>query len=362
MRKNVERRARAKLPIIILGLTIAFMVVAAAAWWWAQNLSFPLPVYRTAQPATGPEPSPALPVKPAIDWQQVDQQIITALLQAESAAETTATQKLDAWITVLMRRVDEDFLEWYFSYWTQQKLGIKGAWRWTLDQVIGIDSEFAEQITEQIQEEFAWRVLRPEEAQLELEQIAHAVLETYSRKLQAQLLDIPDHYQIPQPEWEGYLQDIAVLTATSEGNRRVSLSLKAVTAGSVGGGVMLATAFATPLQNLGSKTSAKLAVKAAAQVASKTGAQVASRTGGKLLGLIIGIGIVIWEAWDHEHTKNLEQPKLRQTIVDYFEEVKKSLLYDPGSGIIAMLDIMEENIVASLRTRPVKTIAEKRTD
>jgi hypothetical protein len=281
-------------------------------------------------------------------------------LQAKSAAETTAAQKLGAWAAALMRRVDDDFLEWYFSYWTQQKLGVKGAWRWTLDRVIGEDSEFAEHVTEQIQEEFAWRVLRPEEAQRELEQIAHAALETYSRELQAQLLDIPEQHQIPRPEWEGYLQDIAVLTSASEGNRRVSLSLKAVTAGSVGGGIVLATALAAPLQNLGSKTSTKLAAKAAGQVASKTGARVASRAGGKLLGLIIGIGIVIWEVWDHEQTKNIEQPRLRQTIVDYFEEVKKSLLYDPETGMIAMLDMMEKNIVSSLRTRPAKTSMAKR--
>ncbi len=357
--KNIERRVRANLPIKALGLALGFIVVAAAAWRWAQDLLSPLPSYRTRQPAAISEPRQTEPQKPAIDWAQVDQQIVIALLQAKSAAETTATQKLEAWIAVLMRRVDEDFLEWYFSYWTQQKLGVKGAWRWTLDQVIGKESEVAEHITEAIQEEFAWRVLRPEEAQRELEQIAGAALETYSRELQTQLVELPHRYQIPQPEWEGYLQDIAVLTSTSEGTRRASLSLKAVTAASVGGGVMLATALAAPLQNLGSKTSTKLAAKAAGQVASRTGARVASRVGGKLLGLIIGIGIVIWEVWDHEQTRILEQPQLRQTIVDYFEEVQKSLLYDPESGIIAMLDMMEENIVTSLRTRPVKASFEK---
>lgn len=353
-----SKKTPVRLILLFLVLAAVIIVWAGGEMWLRTIQPLSLPSYRTAQPAAQP---PALVEReaiapPPVDWQRVDAEIVTALLQAKSAAETTAVEGLDAWISVLMQRVDRDFLEWYFNYWTQQELGVKGAWGWTLDQVIGREANWDEHLTEEIQEEFAWRVLRSGEAQLELTQIAESALDVYARHLQHQLAGIPQQHRIPQPEWEGYLQDIAVLTATSEGNRRVSLSLKAITAGSVGGGAVLAAALAAPMQSLGGKTSTKLAAKAAGQMAGKTGAKVASRTGGRMLGLIIGIGIVFWEAWDHEQTVVIERPKLRQTIVDYFAEMKKSLLYDPGAGIIAMLDTMEKNMMASLRTR-TRTIA-----
>src|SRR5262245_58525166 len=134
--KNESRHARAKILVKSISLAMAVIIAGIAAWWWAKNLPSHLPAYRTGRPTLEHAPAPAEPQKPSIDWAKVDQQIVTALLQAESAAETTATQKLDAWVAVLMRRVDEDFLEWYFGYWTQQKLEVTGAWRWTLDQVI----------------------------------------------------------------------------------------------------------------------------------------------------------------------------------------------------------------------------------
>ena len=358
MKKNGGRTG-APGPVKAMGMAAALIMAALAAWWWAQSLPSHLPSYRTVRPALeqapAPAPTPAEPQPPVIDWEQIDQQIVTALLQAESAAETTAAQKLDAWVAVLMRRVDEDFLDWYFSYWTQQQLSVHGMWRWGLDQVIGKESQVAENILEEIQEEFAWRVLRPDFAQRELEQIAQDAFAVFSERMSTHLAAIPSQHQIPPAEWDRYLADIAVLTAAREGNRRVSLSLKAITAGSAGGGIVLASALAAPLQNLGSKTSAKFAAKAAGKMASETGARVASRAGGRLLGLIIGVGIVMWEMWDHERTQELERPKLRQAIVEYFDEVQQNLLYDPEYGIIAILDIMRGNVLASLRTQPQKT-------
>jgi len=353
MAQKHQRARSAPSARILAGVAAGLIALSAVIWWAAPRLP-PLPAYRTAARVAQPDTNQsqlAEPGRPEVNWPAVDQQITLALLQAASAAETTATQKLEAWTAILLRRVDEDFLEWYFSYWTHQKLSVKGAWRWGLDHVIGKETPYAEHITEAIQEEFAWRVLRPEAAQHELEQIMAEVLEVYSRELHRQLLDLPEHYQIPQPEWQGYLQDIAVLTATTPGSRHTSLSLKTLTATSVGGGVMLAAALAAPLQKLGSKTSAKLMARAAGQIASRTGARVASRTGGRLVGLIIGIGIILWDLWDHEQTKEIERPKLRQAIVDYFEEIKKSLMYDPESGVMSLITSMQENILASLRSQ-----------
>jgi sensor domain CHASE-containing protein len=71
--------------------------------------------------------------------------------------------------------------------------------------------------------------------------------------------------------------------------------------------------------------------------------------GGKSLGAIIGIGIIIWDVWDHQQTKKVERPRLRQAITDYFAEVKRSLLHEPESGVMSVLQAVEGNIIASLR-------------
>lgn len=86
----------------------------------------------------------------------------------------------------------------------------------------------AENITAEIQEEFAKRVLRPQISQLEIKWIAREILESYVTELNNSLRSIPGRYKIPRLEWERHLEDIAVLTANSEAARDVPLSLKSV--------------------------------------------------------------------------------------------------------------------------------------
>ncbi|MCK6558719.1 hypothetical protein HUU39_28370 [candidate division KSB1 bacterium] len=328
----------------IFWLIVVLLVAAALGKWWLGR--------EVAVPARVTKPIPA----PPIDWSQVDAAIVASLRQAHAAAETTATQKLEAWSADLMWRVDHDFLDWYFGYWNQQKLGLKALGYAVKHYVFADEPDAAARITEEVQQEFAQRVLRPQIAQLELERITTEVLEVYVSRLTAGLAGIPEEYKIPQPEWERYLNDIAVLTTQVEGNREIALSLKAATVASVGGGVFLAQTLSPALTNLGSKVSGKLAGKAAgeaaAEVAAKTGGKVTAKTGGRLLGLIVGFGIIIWDVWDHYQTEEIERPKLRQTIADYFVEVKHSLLYEPETGIMSLIHGMEGNIVSSLRTQP----------
>ena len=66
------------------------------------------------------------------------------------------------------------------------------------------------------------------------------------------------------------------------------------------------------------------------------------------MGPIIGVGIIVWDVWDHNHTKKIEAPILRENIVDYLAEVRHGLLYDPETGIMAIIGGMEANVIASL--------------
>lgn len=328
----------------IVWLIVIIIIAAGIGKWWLSH--------ETAKPVRVTKPVP----EPPVDWTQVDAAIVASLAQARAAADTAATQKLNAWVDDLMWRVDRDFLDWYFGYWNQQRLGLKALGYAVMHYVFEGEPEAAERITEEVQEEFAQRVLRPQIAQLELERMTIEVLEVYLSSLTRELTGIPAEYKIPKPEWEHYLNDIAVLTSNIEGNRQISLSLKAATVSTVGGGVMLSKTLSPVVKSVGTKVSAKLAGKAAGEaaagVATKTGGKVAAKTGGKLFGLIVGFGIIIWDVWDHYKTEEVERPILREAIADYFVEVKQSLLYEPETGIMSIIHGIEGNIVSSLRTQP----------
>lgn len=328
----------------IVWLIVILIVAAGVGKWWLSR--------EPAKPVRVTKPVP----EPPVDWTQVDAAIVASLAQARAAADTTATHKLNAWIDDLMWRVDRDFLDWYFGYWNQQKLGLKALGYAVMHYVFEDEPEAAERITEEVQEEFAQRVLRPQIAQLELERMTTEVLEVYVSSLARDLAGIPAEYKIPKPEWERYLDDIAVLTSNIEGNRQISLSLKAATVSTVGGGVMLSKSLSPAIKSMGTKVSGKLAGKAAGEaaagVAAKTGGKVTAKTGGKLFGLIVGFGIIIWDVWDHYETEEVERPMLREVISDYFVEVKQSLLYEPETGIMSIIHGIEGNVVSSLRTQP----------
>jgi len=287
------------------------------------------------------------PVITTVDWNQVNESIRKVMMEARHETETIAAAKLDAWIDRNMGRVDQDFLEWYFSYWTQQKLGLQAllsqVWHW-------VDSDSptaAEKITEEVQEEFTHRVLRPQIAQLEIERIINEIVAFYTSSLRGKLEYIPEQYQIKAVDWQRYISDISVMVRSVEGNRSTSIPVKALVGITAGGALVVFRSLKPVIMKIGARISAQMAGKAAGQMAAKTGGKVAAKTGGKFLGTIIAVGIIIWDVWDHHATKKKAQPILRQNILDYFREVKQSILYDPEYGIMTIILQMEQSMIPS---------------
>lgn len=316
----------------------------------------------TSQRSEVSQTKPDVSIQAPIAWHEVDTEIAAALRASHTTAESYAKKRLATWTKGLEKRIDEDFLTWYFSYWQQQWLGLKTMGYWLADHaivenVIGEQPSMAEGITEEIQEAFAKRVLRPQIAQLQLERIADETVAVYVAEIQQHLATIPKKYRIPQTDWDRYLQDIAVLTSTAEGNREVSLSLKTIAATGIAGGTVAAVNVARLLQpmmaRIGSKMTTRAAAhgagQAAAKIASKTGAKVGARVGGKFLGVIVGAGVMVWDVWDHHRTTQIEKPILRQNLKDYLQELEYSLLYESETGLMAMLTSLEADMVASLQ-------------
>ena len=74
------------------------------------------------------------------------------------------------------------------------------------------------------------------------------------------------------------------------------------------------------LKQFGSKVSGMLVSTAAEKIRAKVSAKV----GGEGLGVILGIGALIWDVWYHQKIKQVERPRLRHTMTDYFSKVKQN--------------------------------------
>jgi hypothetical protein len=84
-------------------------------------------------------------------------------------------------------------------------------------------------------------------------------------------------------------------------------------------------------------------------MAAKTGGMVAGKIGAELLDPIVGIGILIWDLWDYNHTVSINRPILRASILEYLHQVKHSLLNNPTNGIMASINQLESGILKSVQ-------------
>jgi len=279
-----------------------------------------------------------------IDWAKVNKKIESVMMEARKETEALASERLDFWIDQNMARVDSDFLEWYFGYWTQQGLGLKALLAQVIHWVDSDSPTAAEKITQVVQEEFTNRVIRPQIAQLEVERMVGDIVTFYSASLKGKLDGIPGEYKINPADWDRYISDISVMVKNVEANRGTSLPLKALVGVTAGGTLLVARALKPMIGRIGARISTRLAARSAAKMAAKTGGKVAVRTGGKFLGIIVAVGIIIWDVWDHYDTVKTAKPVLRKNINDYMLEVKQAILHDPDFGVMTVIYQMELGI------------------
>ena len=289
------------------------------------------------------------PVIMPIPWDGIDKAVAKAMIETRRSTEIFASEKLDEWIAELMNRVDPEFLDWYFSYWTQQLLGLEGLWQYGANYFFENQPTAAEKLTEEIQEEFSKRVLRPQIAELQLERIVRETADHYVVQLRNNLGTVPKKYKIPHADWDRYMEGIALTTYGTDGNREVPVTLKAVVASGAGGTVLLAAKMQALIGKLSGTVMAKSAGKAASKMAAKTGGKVAAKAGGKFLGTIVGVGVLAWDVWDHNRTVKENRPLLRQAMADYFAELKDILVNDHEAGIMITFHDLEKQVFSDMQ-------------
>ena len=292
----------------------------------------------------------AVVVSPPHDFSKVNQDIKNAIQTANITSEAFASKELDKWETEVVARVDNSFLDWYFDYFNQKKMEFTVPFNFVKSAVLNrfdmtaASRAVSEKLTEDFQREFANRVLLPKNAQLRFQLITQDTANLYISEVSKNVKVVQNNYNIPQVQWDKYLNDIAT-TISDKGNVS-NLSLKVLVGGS---GYLIAKPLILGVAaKVGSKVTAKVASKAAAKLATKTGGTVASQLGVGLIDPIVGIGIIIWDLWDYNHTVKVERPILREHLVSYLNDFKKSLLKNPETGIMAAIYQLESGILKSL--------------
>ncbi|AFY39076.1 hypothetical protein Lepto7376_2819 [[Leptolyngbya] sp. PCC 7376] len=303
-----------------------------------------------SQSSLQPRTEIIVPAIPA--GENVDQALIDAVLTAHESAQVFAKAELDDWEMQLEGRV-ENFLDWYFGYFTQKKMEFMTPLVWGSSAALHkIDPNRVEagdaviaKFTGEFQKQFAKQVLVPQTAQIQLENVTTETVEHYLLALRQNIDQVKVKYHIPQGQWERYLSDISTTIQDTEGNLS-NVSLKVLVGGS---GYMLTKPLViSSVAKIGSKFSSKFAGTAAAKVAAKTGGTVAAELGTSFVDPIVGVGIFIWDLWDYQHTVKLERPLLKANLMDYLQGVEHSLLHDPETGVMSAIAQIEQGIFQSL--------------
>ncbi len=309
--------------------------------------------HKTITPAEA-TPSVTVVEEHLVDWSKVNEAMKLTLNNAYKSAEVYASKELDGWVNELMSRVDGSFLDWYFGYFNQKQIEYKSLFiqlsagtTHLLNPNNPMPAEkVAEVVTEDFQKEFAKRVLIPQTSQLRLERITQQTVKHYLDDLRGNINNIPVSYKIPQADWERYLNEIAISINNTEG-KFSNLSLKVLAGG--GSYLALKPIVAPLVLKVGSKVVAKLASKAGAKVATKTGAVLAGKLGAAVLDCTVGVGIILWDIWDTNHTAHVEKPILHDNLAAYLQEVKFSLLNNGENGIMTVIDQIQSKIVPNLK-------------
>ncbi|MBO1346444.1 MAG: hypothetical protein EBE86_003100 [Hormoscilla sp. GUM202] len=176
------------------------------------------------------------------DWSEVDRYPIEAVRTAHDSTEEFATYELDRWLDHLMQKVDDRFLNWYFSYLHQKKIEFSAHFTWLFlagdyalnrfrsekDKNLNPNRAYQEKLIADFERKFNQLVLDPEAGGKFLRELAARVGRNYASALGKKFAQVKSAYKIPDGDWERYLNDLATLVYDT-GNSKSSLSPESLT-------------------------------------------------------------------------------------------------------------------------------------
>ena len=308
-----------------------------------------------ATPERPPDSAPPVQISERT-WQHVDSDIANASSAATESARDYARVALDHWISLVRMRIEDDFIPWFGSYWTQQWLAGKMAW-YKLGAEEGTDPA-VKQLAAYLQEQFQERVLAPVAKEIDPDVIREQTTEYYVQILNKQLQEIQQRYGVPSDQFDRRIKDISVIAPTPDPTRSASL-YQLVHADPVTSLPAYEALIAQIRENAGetgpseariSPVAQKVSEKLAARLITSGGASAAAAVVGGIPGMIISLGAAGFGAMAHEKDRPKLEALLRENLTPVLDDMWRDLMEDPAAGVMAAVYHLSKQIKASLAT------------
>ncbi|MBO0348696.1 hypothetical protein J0895_06190 [Phormidium pseudopriestleyi FRX01] len=280
-------------------------------------------------------PPPSLEITPNMVafWGSDNQRAFDKARQtAYKEAQEYAEHELDKWESELIKRLDTDFLDWYFNYFNQRTqellifLDYLGEMAITRFDPSIVDDRIKDRIIANIHREFARRVVNSKSAESKFKTILIDTTDLYLNQLSKQLKNVSKKYKITQSDWPEYLEGIKVRLENEQGNQTLAVEI-------IGAGSYLAI---------------KAGSKVAAKAASKVAAGFLSSSIASIIDPAVGLGLIAFDYWDYTNGVAKDKPRLREDLVESLHQIKKTLLTDYEFGVMSAVNELDEKITDSL--------------
>jgi hypothetical protein len=302
-------------------------------------------------PAVVEPPAPAYQVQPGT-WRAIDARLLNASVYSRGEAAAYARLVMDDWLQRVRRRIDEDFIPWYCSYWTQQWISAKVAW-YELHYTEG-EASPEQRLVGYLLQQFYAQVLEPVSAFVDPPAVMEHTAVRYLQELQALLDPLPVEYRLPAELFNQHLQAIPAIVVLARPVQDASLYdvLQA-------GELSALPAYATLLQQIAAvngsadlppvpdrlQSVAQRAVhKLLGTLPLRGGATAASTLVGGFWGMLISTGTAAWGVVAHDNDKPGMEAQLRENLDAALEVMWQGLVEDEHAGVMAVVHHMSAHI------------------
>ena len=290
-------------------------------------------------------------VKTVVVKERIDltPEIEASLENARAVALDKASKEIDVWIGEMMNRVDNNFLDDYFSFISVKSREIKSVF-YSAKSALFSGPKAGEALAMELEDEVSRKVILPEIAQKRIENITNETVDLYYSTLDKELSKIQAKYKIPTPDWNEYISHIAGLTMAID-QKQTPIALKTA----IASGVVLTGLVAAPIiKKIATRTSEKIVAKTASKAVAKATAKTVAKGAGKgaatvakalpVIGWGVTAAVLVWDIADYVNTSKEGKIQLRQNFKEYFAEIKRELLGSSTDSIMGSVTDLENNM------------------
>lgn len=293
-------------------------------------------------------------------WQSIDKRILGASAYAQREAEAYARVAMDEWRERVRRRIEDVFIPWYASYWTQQWIATKVAW-YQLHYAEGEPTP-EQRLVGYLQEQFRVQVLEPVGDFVDPYAVMDQTANTYRLELKGRVEPLSFEYGIPVDAFNRHLDAIPAIVVSTDPQQNASL--RAVIQAADVSALRAYGSLWTQLSGRNGNGNAEpaLAVGNLDRVAERAvtrlvgtlpvcaGTAAASTLVGGFWGLIISAGSTVWSATEHEQDRQALEAQLRENLDAALDVMWRDLVEDPRTGVTAVVRHISGRIENALGT------------